>query len=309
MAIKETKIKVYDGSKNGNNFRFMPWRKQNAGTGPVDTTKVVFRSLPYVRVVTGSDLKDIATGTVTGPTQNLDTPVGKQPKRVTKDINAPVVPLLKVANLADTVDVRNWENPEDKDKPEDQRRSKQYVDWATFKEMAPGDVRLVKYVGDTNHRHVNVEIWTGLFMPFDEKMFQLELKHGSVSYQGARAVSKAAKAIIDPNDPEPTQKKAQNLAKVMVEDHGQDLGGMPQWSVRTWQIEYSSRDSAMVLAYDAGAYYTIRVEHDVVIFTQYTGADAKKWEKRFTDRLIKDLHEVATRIAIEKTLESQASAA
>src|SRR5690606_37044858 len=127
-----------------NNFRFMPGR---TGRNASDT-RTLFRSFSYVRVIADpSDASSVAAiGAVVGPTKEVtieQTP--GDPESVVIERHAKIVPLASVSDRADVVPIRNYVTPEDQKKPVEKQLVKKYIDWASFRELGPDDVRLVKY--------------------------------------------------------------------------------------------------------------------------------------------------------------------
>lgn len=299
------RAKMNDGKKSGNNFRFMPAR-----TGRTEGDKqTVFRSLPYVRVLREANELPMI-GAVIGPSKEVVIPGSSNPveQSVLVEKHSKVIELAQVASRDDTVKIRSFVTPEDMRKPEGERLIKKFIDWASFQELAPNDVRLVKYLGNDT---VNIEIWSGLFEPLTEEMYQLAstFMHGSVAYAGGRNVAKAKKGIIDPTDSTNNQRIARNMAKLLMEEHGEQIGTMPVWSVKTWEIKHSPKDSEMVLVRHANAYYLVQVEKgEAVVITKYTGSDATKWDRRFKKLLGEELVAQQAKAEIDQGLARQSAA-
>lgn len=308
MAIKEiARVKIHDGRISGNNFRFMPGRTGRDATD----TKTVFRSLSYVRVIYDPmDASTFTVGALVGPIRQIKVEQKPgDPESVVAEQNAKVVPLASVSSLADAVPIRDYVTPEDQGKPPEQQLVKKFIDWASFQEMKLGDVRLAKYLGN---RTVNVEMWTGIFEPLTEEMYQLvgNILHGSTAYVGGKTVVKAKKGIVDTTAPEGDQTIARNMARLITQEHGDLLGGVPIWSISTWEIEYSLKDSEMVLVRHFDAYYVVKVENgEELVIIMYTGSDAKKWATRFVRALSQDLAAQADKARIDAALGRQATAA
>jgi len=288
------RIKINGKTVNGNNFRFLPGR---TGRNASDT-KTLFRSFSYVRVIADDANNIAALGAVVGPSKEVQHQDPGDPESVVVERHSKIVPLAQVSDRADVVPIRNYVTPEDQKKPKEQQLVKKYIDWASFKELGPDDVRLVKYLGN---RTVNVEIWTGLFEPLTEEMYQLAgaILHGSVAYAGGKRVVKAKKGLIDPTKPAEAQKVARNMARLIQEEHGDLVAGVPLWTVNTWEIEHSPKDSEMVLVRHFGTYYLVEVQGgETLVITKFTGAEAAKWDKRFNRLLGDQLHERQERAKI-----------
>ncbi|MBP9757289.1 MAG: hypothetical protein KBD06_01690 [Candidatus Pacebacteria bacterium] len=297
MAIEQLPLVPFrNGKIQGNNFRFMPGRTTSSQT--------VFRSLSYVRGTTNLDGNEVMSlGAVIGPNQE----VKGSGDSVIIDPNAKIIP-VHATTKDDVVPIREFLTPEELKKPANKRRPKKFIDFATFKEMAPNDVQLVRYLGEPK---INVEAWTGLFEPMTEEMYQLlpALNHGSTAYSGGRNVVKARKGLIDPNAPEAEKVIARKLAKMLYEDHGDLCNGIPMWSVRTWEIEYSSKDSELVLARHFNAFYTIEVDKgEALKITKFTDKDATKWERRFQKDFNAQLIADQVRADIDAGIQSQTAA-
>lgn len=302
--IEIARAKINDGKISGNCFRFLPGR---TGRGASDT-KMLFRSFSYVRVIADDDNNIVALGAVVGPTKEVKYETPGEPETVTIERYAKIVPLAQVTDRADVVPIRPYVTPEDREKPPEKQLVKKYIDWASFQELSPDDLRLVKYLGN---RTVNVEIWTGLFEPLTEEMYQLAgaILHGSVAYTGGKRVVRAKKPIIDDAEPAEGQAVARKMAKLINQEHGELLGGVPLWTISTWEIEHSPKDSEMVLVRHFGTYYLVEVEGGTeLVITKYTGDEATKWDKRFNRMLGEQLHETQERAKIDAALASTAAA-
>lgn len=300
------RAKINDGKVSGNNFRFMPGR---TGRDASDI-KTLFRSLSYVRVLTEDDANSVPViGAVVGPTKEVAVErIPGDPESVVIEKHAKFVPLTSVTDRADVVPIRNYVTPEDQKKPADKQLVKKFIDWASFKKLGVDDVRLVKYLGNST---INVEIWSGLFEPLTEEMYQLAgaILHGSIAYTGGKRVVKAKKPIIDPTSTE-IQTVARTMAKLVNQAHGEVLGGVPLWTINTWEIQYSAKDSEMVLARHFGVYYLVEVQGgESLVITKYTGAEAAKWHKRFDRMLGEQLHEKQERAKIDAALGATEAAA
>ncbi len=308
MAIEViARGKINDGKKSGNNFRFQPGR--TAGQRGVKDKQTLFRSLTYVRgTIQGTEDGSFRYGAVMGPNQVVE---GTGIEAIL-DPNSKVIPI--VANdPSQLVPIRKFYTPEETAKPHHQRRAKQYIDWASFQSMDRGEAGLVRY---KNNNTVNVEIWTGLFETMTEEMYQLIylLQHGSIAYSGSKNVARAKKKlVIDPaaSDAESAiVTKAKHSANIVFEDHASVVNhnDVPLWSVRTFEIEYSKADSAIVLARHFDAFYVVEVKKgEAVEITKYTGTDASKWEKRFLKDWSAALVAEQAKAEIDAKLTSQAA--
>lgn len=304
MAIETVaRVLLRDGRNQGNNFRFMP--------GRTTSSKSVFRSLSYVRGMTdlGDGNQVMSLGAVIGPNQEIK----GRGEDVIIDPNAKIIP-VHATTMDEVVPIRDFYTPEEMKKPKDERRAKKFIDFATFKQLNPDDVlgrnevQLVRYMGEPK---INVEFWSGLFEPMTEAMYQLlpALNHGSTAYSGGRNKVTARKKLIDPNAPEAEQKIARDLAKMLYEDHGDLCNGIPMWSVRTWEIEYSPTDSELVLGRHFNAFFTVEVDKgEALLIKKFTDNDAKKWERRFQKDFNAQLIADKVRAEIEAGVEKQSAA-
>ncbi len=305
-VLEVARLKIHDGKKSGNNFRFIPHRAESA----LRDKRVGLRSLPYLRVINEPE-NPILVGAVIGPNHEVKRPGNVEAGEDTVVIEkyTKVIPLKQVTKAIDTVPIRDWLPPEEAEKPEDEQRLRKFIDWASFQNLPGEDPRLVKYLGNNT---VNVEVWSGLFEPLREEHFQLTetLLHGSVAYSGGKNVAKAKKAIIDPSEPEADQKLARKMARTVEEKHGPELAGNPIWSVKTWEIEYSKKDTEIVVVRHNSAIYTVEVEDgEAVVITKYTGKEAATWLRRFLKHLAKQLVAEQTKAKIDEGVARQSSAA
>lgn len=308
MAIEViARGKFHHGKKSGNNFRFQPGRSQGQGK---TANQTLFRSLTYVRgTIAGSDDDGFKSGAVMGPNQVVSG-TGNQ---AVLDPNSKVIPIV-AADPSQLVPIRKFFTPEELAKPNHLRVAKTFVDWASFKALSDGEAGLVKYLGNDT---VNVEIWTGLFEKMTEEMYQLlyMLQHGSINYSGSKAVAKTRKKlIIDPSAPEAEAAiaaKQKFSANLVLEDHASVVNhnDVPLWSVRTWEIEYSKSDSAIVLVRHFDAFYVVEVKKgEELVITKYTGKDAGVWERRFLRDWSAAILAEETRKAIDTGVAKQAAA-
>ena len=295
------------GKKSGNNFRLQPGRSQGQGK---TANQTLFRSLTYVRgTIAGSNDDGFKSGAVMGPNQVVSG-TGNQ---AILDANSKVIPIV-APDPSQLVPIRKFYTPEEIAKPHHLRVAKTFVDWASFKSMEDGEAGLVKYLGNDT---VNVEIWTGLFEKMREEDYQLlyMLQHGSINHSGSKTVAKTGKKlIIDPSAPEAEAAivaKQKFSANLVLEDHASVVNhnDVPLWSVRTWEIEYSKQDSAIVLVRHFEAFYVVEVKKgEELVITKYTGTDAAKWEKRFLKDWAAAITAEKTKKAIDLGIAKQAAA-
>lgn len=295
------------GKKSGNNFRFQPGRTQ--GTGKT-INQVLFRSLTYVRgTIAGTDDGSFKYGAVMGPNQVISG-TGNQ---AILDPNSKVIPVVS-NDPSLLVPIRPFYTPEELKKPKHLRVAKTFIDWATFQMQQGGEASLVRYA---NNNTVNVEIWTGLFEKMTEEMYQLifGLQHGSINYSASKTVARTKKKlVVDETAPDGealAQAKQKFSANLVLEDHASVVNhnDVPLWSVRTWEIEYSTRDSAVVLVRHFDAFYVVEVKNgEALVITKYTGSDAAPWEKRFLREWSKALVAEKTKAEIDAGIAKQAAA-
>lgn len=307
-VISHGKGKFHAGKKSGNNFRFQPGR--TSGQRGLKDNQTLFRSLTYVRgTIEGSPDDGFKSGAVLGPNQVVSG-TGNQ---AILDPNSKVIPIVAV-NESQLVPIRKFYTPEEIAKPQHLRVAKTFVDWASFRTLDGGEAGLVKYLGNDT---VNVEIWTGLFEKMREEDYQLLylLQHGSINYSGSKNVAKTKKKLVvdetAPDAEEQIAAKQKYSANLVLEDHATvvNQNDVPLWSVRTWEIEYSRSDSAIVLVRHFDAFYVVEVKKgEELVITKYTGSDAKVWEKRFLKDWSAALNAERTKAEIDAKLSSQAAA-
>jgi hypothetical protein len=306
MAIEViARGKIHAGKKSGNNFRFQPGRTQGIGK---TANQTLFRSLTYVRgTIAGTDDGSFKYGAVMGPNQV----VSGSGNHAILDPNSKVIPVV-ASNDTQLVPIRKFYTPEELKKPHHQRVAKTFIDWASFQSQQNGEASLVKYLGNNT---VNVEIWTGLFEKMTEEMYQLifGLEHGSINYSGSKTVARAKKKlVVDETAPEGeaiVEAKAKFSANLVLEDHATVVNNndVPLWSVRTWEIEYSPGDSAIVLVRHFDAFYVVEVKKgEELVITKYTDKDAAVWKRRFLKDWSAALAAERTKAEIDAKLASAA---
>lgn len=263
-----------------NTFRFLPGRTP---TEKVD--KILFTGIRYSRTALEDPKMGFLAGVAIGPGQH-------QPK----DAEGPgfmlspggrIVPAYPDEKLQ-TVPVRDFKVPGDKT-----GKAKQYIDFATFKEIGPDLFRVVPCDED---KVAYGEIWTG-DIEQTEGVYQLiqanMFAHGSVAYAGGTVVINAADAKAKKKKPTVTapgseeQGARASKAEMMLERQGNMVAGIPLWTARLWRLNYSATDSEMILVRQLDKYYLVGMRNGMPHYQEVpASAYAKQFERLLGDDLM-----------------------
>jgi hypothetical protein len=247
-----------------NTFRFMPGAKSNDG-------KILRGGLRYsANAIKEAD--QFYAGIGVGPGQHRPDK-GGQPG-LALNAGGVIIP-IHAEKLDQRVKIRPFEKT---------THPKKYVDFATFKEVAPGIIKAMQCEEDNT---MYCEVWTGDIME-EEGTFQVIqsgfFKHGSLAFMGGTVVIDASakksrsKKKVAATDVDESETIRQSAAEMVGERSGPVIGGIALWNARLWRIRYSAKDSEAVLVRQLDKFYLVMVENDKLI---YKDVPADKYAPRF----------------------------
>ena len=262
-----------------NTFRFMPGRKEAAQDG-----KMLFNGIRYSRKAVEDAEKGFLAGVAIGPGQHM--PKEEEGPGFKLSAGGVIVPAYPNEKL-ETVPVRDFEF-KDENKV---KRSKQYIDFATFQKHGMDLFRVVPFMED---KVMYGEVWTG---DIDEgegtyQLIQADMfGHGSVPFVGkdslvidASSTSKSKKKKKDGEVSQEQEHVRASSAELLGERSGRIVAGIPLWVARLWRIHYSAKDSEAILVRQLGRFYLVLVENEKPVYHQ---VPESKYKRHF-ERLMGD---------------------
>ncbi|MDB5187693.1 MAG: hypothetical protein JWO50_213 [Candidatus Kaiserbacteria bacterium] len=160
---------------------------------------------------------------------------------------------------------------------------KKYVDFATFKEVAPG---IIKAMQCDEERTMYCEAWTGDIMEEDGTFQVIQsgfFRHGSIAFIGGTVVvdasaKKTRSKKVTPTDAGDSEAIRESSAEMVSERSGRVVGGVALWNARLWRIRYSTKDSEAILVRQLDKFYLVMVEKDKLV---YRDVPAEKYAPRY----------------------------
>jgi hypothetical protein len=264
-----------------NTFRFMPCRAQ--AKGAEGEVKILLNGIRYARNAVPNSEKGFVVGAAIGPGQDLNLPKGaKEGPDYRLSAGGIIVPIQPNEKF-EGVPIRDFKVPGDK-----KGRTKQFIDWATFKKEGNNLFRVVPCIED---RVMYVEVWTGNIEQ-SELAYQLiqanMFDHGSVAYAGGTVV---INALSDEKGQKPDQHESSvraSKAEMLSESSGLVVAGIPLWTARLWRINYSAKDSEALLVQQLGRYFIVLAEGGTLVHHEMPAtAYKRKFEQLLGEDLVK----------------------
>ncbi|HTR18981.1 MAG TPA: hypothetical protein VMH91_03345 [Candidatus Paceibacterota bacterium] len=250
-----------------NAARFIPGRRPRMVQGKLDD-RIFFGGMRYSSTAEKTETEVVA-GIGFGPGQHLPMEdVGPGFKMSPGGLVIPTQP----SDDFKTIPVRNFTFTEEQSK---KRQTRQYIDFTTFREMAPGIIRAMPLERDNE---VYYEIWSGHPEGATEETKQLIQANmfisGAVAYSGATTLlDTASTEDITEEDKLPlgdvngTKLSKRKMATLMKERVGDIFCGVFLWTSRLYRVRFSRKDSEAVLVRHLGKAWMLtgkpKVGHEV----------------------------------------------
>jgi len=259
------------GKRDPHNIvRFIPGRRPRLVGGRTDD-RLMLTGARYSRAAMDTP-KGFVAGIAVGPgihKGNDDAGIGFQLSE-----GGIIVPALPNEKL-EPVPVRDYPYRDD----HGTKRTKQYIDLATFKRAGTGIFNVVPY---EEENVVYFEVWTGDVLE-EEATFQLVqadvFHHGSVEFSGGDIVIDApSKKRAKKDEGGGSVNIRESSAELVAERVGPTVGGIELWRARLWRVRYSDKDSEAVLVRQMNRFFLLSVENGE---PTYVEVPADKFEKRY----------------------------